>query len=48
MIILLTNAIQAIKEKDSKEGHIILTTESDEGTVSVHVEDNGGGIPENK
>ena len=45
---LLTNAIQAIKEKDSKKGRIILTTESDKGTVSVHVEDNGVGIPEKK
>lgn len=45
---LLTNAIQAIKEKSSKDGQISLTTESDENTVSIHVEDNGVGIAENK
>jgi len=45
---LLTNAIYAIKEKHSNKGTITLTTELKDTTVSIHIEDTGIGIPEEK
>lgn len=43
---IVKNAIQAIGEKSSDEGKVVITLDSDEKEAKISIADNGSGVPE--